>query len=55
MEDKRAYKQTPERNKTHYSTGEEFDLNEGFVEPYSIHYSKEKGSNIGGNSIIYLS
>ena len=27
----------PERNRTHYSTDEEeFDLNEGFVEPLSI-------------------
>ena len=27
----------PEMNRTHYSTDEEeFDLNEGFVEPYSI-------------------
>ena len=27
----------PERNRTHYSTAEEeFDLNEGFVEPHSI-------------------
>ena len=43
-------------NRTHYSKDEEeFDLNEGFAEPYSIHYSKEKGSNIGGNSIIYES
>ena len=31
-----ASKQTPERNRTHYSTDEEFDLNEVFVEPCSI-------------------
>ena len=34
---KNTIQMVPEMNRTHYSTDEEeFDLNEGFVEPYSI-------------------
>ena len=46
----------PEMNRAHYSTDEEeFDLNEGFVKPYSIilrHQSRGKGFNIVGNWIF---